>query len=336
MNTVESLLEMYAPSDGPGLACMVIRNGKSLLREVRGHESLDNKTPIATNTVFRLASVSKQFVAAGILMLVQDGELTLEDTLPEFFPDFPEYGHHITIKHLLTHSSGLRDYEQLLPSGYSGYVSDEGVLTLMQGQVDGYFVPGSEYHYSNGAYCLLHLIIERVTDESLTLFLTERIFVPLGMNDAFVHTAGVPDTANMAIGHSRIGDSYQIHNQDATSWTIGDGGIYASIDDLIAWSSVFSAPHRIGDYDLNEMFVPHIVTDEPGRSYGYGLVIEGTEKGRVISHIGETVGSRICIYSIPEEGLVAAVEFNRDDVDPYAFCEKLLTSTVPTLPQTAS
>lgn len=333
MNSIESLLGAYAPEDGPGFACVVIKNGSPLLKEVRGYQDINTKTPITAATVFRLASLSKQIIAAGILTLVQDKKLNLNDTLPEFFPEFPKYGHGITIEHLLTHSSGLRDYEELLPREYAGHVSDEDVSAMMHGQTDGYFIPGAQYRYSNGGYCLLHLIIERVTGQSLELFLTERIFVALGMNDAFVHTSGVPDTANMAIGHSKAGDTYQVHNHDATSWTIGDGGIYASIEDLIAWSSVFSAPHRIGAYDISKMFVPHIKTGKPHRSYGYGLVVQDTPKGRVLSHEGETVGSRTCIYSIADEDLVAAVEFNRDDVDPFAFCEKLVQAvTVSTRP----
>lgn len=321
MQELDALLGSHTPDDGPGLACVALRNGQIIYSDVRGYANVDTKSLISPNTTFRLASVSKQFVAAGILTLVQDKELSLTDTLPEFFPAFPEYGKDITLKHLLTHTSGLKDYETLLPEGKLGPVTDEEVLAIMQGEGGGYFLPGEKYQYSNTGYCLLHLIIERISGQSLDLFLTERIFLPLGMKSAFVHTSGMPDISNMAYGHSMIGGKYEVHNQDMTSWTIGDGGIYASIEDMAAWSTVFLAPHRIGEYDLSEMFLPYVPTETPGRAYGYGLVVSDMPEGRVISHEGETVGFRNCIYAVPGKGLSIIILLNRDDVDPFAICE---------------
>ncbi len=323
MNELDTLLKSYAPENGPGLACVVLRKGEVVHNGVQGCANVDTKSLISSNTTFRLASVSKQFIAAGILMLIQDKELSLTDTLPEFFPEFPEYGKEVTLKHLLTHTSGLKDYETLLPAGYTGPVTDEEVLQIMQGEKEGYFLPGEKYQYSNTGYCLLHLIIERSTAQSLDLFLTERIFLPLGMKSAFVHTSGMPDLSGMAYGHSMVEGKYTIHNQDMTSWTIGDGGIYASIEDMRAWSQIFLAPHHIQEYDLSEMFLPHVPTEIPGHSYGFGLVVSDSSEGYIISHEGETVGFRNCIYAVPDKDLIIIVLINHDDVDPFAICERI-------------
>lgn len=322
MHELEALLDGYISESGPGFACVVLKQGKVIYKAVRGYANVETKSLVAPHSAFRLASVSKQFIATGILMLVQDKELSLDDTLQEFFPDFPTYGKNITVRHLLTHTSGLLDYETLLPKDYAGPILDDEVLALMLGQESGYFAPGKEYRYSNTGYCLLHLIICRISGQSLELFLTQRIFTPLTMSDAFVHTSGMPDTDTMAFGHSFVKGSYILHNQDTTSWTLGDGGIYASLEDMALWTNALLMGH-VAHYDIGAMFQSQVPTEIPGRSYGYGLVISESEGKRIMYHEGETVGFRNCIYMIPEEELAVVILFNHDDVDPLDVCRKI-------------
>lgn len=324
MNSFEKILDAYAVSNGPGFACVVVEGEEVLFKGTKGVKCIESDAPIDAHTTFRLASVSKQFIAAGILLLARERRFSLDDSLREFIPDFPEYGAFVTIRHLLTHTSGLKDYEEFLPLGQHP-VDDEDVLAILMGQTSGYFEPGEQYRYSNGGYCLLHLIIERITGQSLDLFLTERIFAPHSMDDAFIHTAGMPDTGGMSYGHSVSEKGYTVNNQDKTSWTIGDGGVYASINDMLTWGAVLLS-RKLDGVDLAEMFEPHVNTDEPGRAYGYGLVVLETPKGQIIYHEGETVGFRTCVYVCPAENLYIATLFNHDDVDPLKVCEALADS----------
>jgi CubicO group peptidase (beta-lactamase class C family) len=160
MNTsIDDLFREFTGSDVPGAAVIVIHQGKVLYEKAYGLADLHKKIPCTTHTDFRLASLTKQFTAMSILMLARQKKLSLDDSITNYFPEFPDYGKPITIRHVLSHRSGLPDYEDLIPDGTTIPVSDRNALYLLRAQTHGLFPPGTQFRYSNSGYCLLSLIV---------------------------------------------------------------------------------------------------------------------------------------------------------------------------------
>src|SRR5215472_144154 len=196
------------PGNDPGAAVLVVKNGKVLFQSGYGVTDLKSLTKIDAHTNFRLASVTKQFTAMAIMLLVHDGRLHYEDRLTDIFPDFPEYGRAITIRHLLNHTSGLLDYEDLMPQPDPNVpveqiqIQDAGVLDLLKQQKTTKFKPGSKWDYSNSGYVVLGLIVQKVSGKLFPDFLRVRIFGPLGMRNTLAYVRGKNDVRNRAYGHS--------------------------------------------------------------------------------------------------------------------------------------
>src|SRR6185312_381692 len=210
---IKQMYEIFAAAglktvDAPGAAVLIVRNGRVLFERGYGVTDLQSQHRIDPHTNFRLASVSKQFTAMSIMLLVHDGKLHYEDRLSDVFPDFPDYGKKITIRNLLNHTSGLEDYEDLMPDADPKVpveqiqIADEGVLDLLKKQKSTKFTPGSKWAYSNSGYVLLGLIVQKVSGQPFPNFLHERIFSPLGMTNTVAYVRGSNEVRNRAFGHS--------------------------------------------------------------------------------------------------------------------------------------
>src|SRR5579872_1327429 len=215
--------------DIPGASLLVVRDGKAIVRRGYGYANLEAHIKAGPATDYRLASVTKQFTAACILLLKQDGKLRLDDRVRKWLPELPASDDQITIYDLLTHTSGLIDYEDLIPPNRTTQLNDADVLSMIASQHRLYFHPGSAHRYSNGGYVLLGLIVQRVSGMDLADFMKQRIFQPLGMDHTLMyeHHRG-PKPANRAYGYSLINGKWTRTDQDVTSATRGDGGIYSN------------------------------------------------------------------------------------------------------------
>src|SRR5688500_3043440 len=175
----------WTSTNGPGCAAGVSRNGDLVFQNGYGMANLEHDIPITPATIFHVASVSKQFTAAAVMLLAQDGRLSLDDDIRKHLPELPDYGHRITIRHLLTHTSGLRDQWELLFMARGRFeenrITNADVLEIVARQKSLNFVPGTEWVYSNTGYTLAGIIVQRVSGKSLRDFAEERIFRPLGM-----------------------------------------------------------------------------------------------------------------------------------------------------------
>ena len=183
---IDSIFSSLKSTTAPGAAVLVVRNGRPVFRRGYGVTDLRTLHPIDAKTNFRLASFTKQFTAACIMLLARDGKLHYDDHLTDFFPEFPAYGKSITVRNLLNHTSGLVDYGELLEKQYPNtppekvpQILDAGVLKLMEQQTSGKFAPGTKWEYSNSGYAVLAMIVEKVSGKTFGEFLHERIFVPL-------------------------------------------------------------------------------------------------------------------------------------------------------------
>lgn len=312
VSDIDQLMKRY---DGavPGASLLVVNNGKPVVKRSWGLADVEagvNATPI---TNYRLASVTKQFTAAAILLLIQDGKLRLNDRIRTFFPALPSSLDSVTIQHLLTHTSGIVDYEDVMPSEDSTQVHDADVLRLLESHDTTYFKAGTSYQYSNSGYALLALIVEKTSGKSFATFLHDRIFAPLGMNHTVAFEKGISTVSNRAFGYTLKNNQWTRKDQSTTSAVLGDGGIYSSIDDLAKWDAALYDSRLLSDESRRLAFAAHTDTDNPDVKYGFGWRITG----ETVWHSGETSGFRNVIVRNPSRHLTVIMLTNRDDPEPY-------------------
>ena len=322
----ERIDQLFADFSGdrPGAAVLVIKDGKQILSKGYGLANLERKTSCTSASNFRLASVTKQFTAMSILILSERGKLSLDDKMMKFLPEFPDYGKEITIRQLLTHTSGLPDYEDFMPAGLTIPLSDRDVLYILRQQTKGRFTPGTQFNYSNSGYACLALIVEVASGQTFPAFLKENIFTPLGMRNSVAYVSGLSMVPHRAYGYAKSGDKFEVSDQSLTSAVLGDGGVYSSLDDLFKWDQALYTDKLISRRLLNDAFAVHSKTsDFEGSGYGYGWYV-GTNSGTShVWHYGSTCGFRTQITRYPEKKLSIVILTNRREADLAPIVEKL-------------
>jgi len=294
---LDSLLHAY-PAGGPGFAVSIEKKGFVLYRNVTGLADKTTGTPLDTSSNFRMASVTKQFTAMGIFLLEKEGLLSFDDPLSRWLPELPsQVGHTVLIRHLLTHTSGLLDYEWLIPDSQTRQVLDPDVLQLLAPHDSTYFKPGARFRYSNSGFCLLALIIERASHQSFAAFIRKKIFSPLHMDHSTVYEDGHPiDHRAMGYARDTTGQIYA-SDQSVTSATKGDGGVYTSISDYSKWMKALHnntliqlAPIlQTGDFFPNTRFSDY---------YAGGWFMTGTSP-LILFHSGSTCGFANFVIQVP-------------------------------------
>jgi len=326
---IDAIFSSLKSGNAPGAAVLVIRNGRPVFR--RGYGVTDRRTlhPIDAYTNFRLASLTKQFTATAIMLLVHDGRLHYEDHLTDFFPEFPTYGKSITVRNLLNHTSGLPDYEDLLTARYPNTTDDQipqihdaGVLKLLEQQTAGKFAPGTKWEYSNSGYVVLGLIVEKVSGKSFGRFLQERIFAPLKMTNTLAYEKGKNAVPHRAYGYTCEKQTCRETDQSSTSATLGDGGIYASLDDLAKWDAALRDHTLLSAAETRPALTPveptggAAASSDGPVSYGFGWFLNPYQGHPRMFHDGETMGFRSTIQRFPSDKLTVIVLANRTDVNP--------------------
>ena len=310
---VDRLMDRYAGAV-PGASLLVMHEGVDVIRRGYGMANLEAGVEAGPATNYRLASITKQFTAAAILLLAEDARLRLDDDVRAWLPSLPDATRTITLRHLLTHTSGVVDYEDVMPALPEGkQLRDADVLRILEAEDRLYFAPGSTYRYSNSGYALLALVVERASGQTFQDFLRQRIFVPLGMHDTHALVAGGVAIEHRAYGYSESGVGWARTDQSPTSAVLGDGGIYSSIDDLAKWDAALYDDRLLGDESRRLAFAPATSTDDPDVAYGYGWRITGDS----VWHSGETIGFRNVIVRYPTERLTVVLLSNRDGPEPY-------------------
>ena len=302
---VERLFESYSGSDVPGAAVMIIKNGKPLLIKTFGMANLKTKEPVTRKTDFRLASMTKAFTAMCIMQLVEQEKLSYQTRLTEIFPDFPAYGKRITIRNLLQHTSGLLDYESLVPDTVGYQLKDKDVLQLMKMQDSTYFEPGSTYSYSNTGYAVLAMVVEKISGLPFAEYLKEHIFIPLKMEHTIAYEKGVFKVPQRATGYT-VNDSGIVNtDQSVYSAVLGDGGIYSNLNDLFKWDQALYGSSLVSDSSLQKAFTPNKET------YGFGWRIDVYKGHRRYHHNGSTSGFRNTIQRYPDDHFTVIILTNR-------------------------
>jgi CubicO group peptidase (beta-lactamase class C family) len=336
---VDALLRDYAGSV-PGASVLVVQDGKVRLKRAYGLAVVEEKRRVTPATLFRLASVSKQFTAAAVLLLAERGQLSLDDSIAKFFPDFPAYGRDVRVRHLLNHTSGLLAYEEFIPAGATEPVLDADVLTILQRQERTYFPPGAGFRYSNSGYALLALIVEKISGQKFPEFLRRNIFAPLGMRHTRMNLRDSKPDSRRAFGYSRRESAWERTDQSLTSYVLGDGGIYSSVEDLARWEKELSSPRLLRPETLAQAMSATTparplgedraaAEADAGLGYGFGWFVGSYRGEPVVWHGGSTRGFRTHLLRIPGRRLTVILLTNRNEGDAAALARRVADLYLP-------
>jgi|GEM_PF-40287 len=324
---VDELMRGYS-GDVPGASLLVLRNGVPVVRRAYGLADLEQKAPASSATNYRLASMTKQFTAAAVLLLAESKKLKLDDPIRQWLPELPPATQPVTIRHLLSHTGGLIDYEDFVPDD-APQVHDSDVLRLLSAQDRTYFAAGSRYRYSNGGYSLLALVVEKASGQTFSAYLREHVFAPLGMTTTVAFEEGVSAVPARAFGYSAAGSAWTRTDQSTTSAVLGDGGIYSSIDDLAKWDAALYDDRLLSSASRMLAFTPVTHTDNPSVDYAFGWRVTG----ETLWHSGETRGFRNVIIRYPERKLSVIMLTNRNDPEPYSQARAIAQLFLPGAPR---
>jgi CubicO group peptidase (beta-lactamase class C family) len=322
---IDALFRGYDRPDVPGAAVVVIVNGRVAFIRGYGLAELAIRTAVTERTNFRLASLTKAFTAVATLLLVRDGQLHLDDRVRDILPGFPEYGRDIRIRHLLSHTSGLRAYQDLVPASPPRQIKDRDVLALLRRTDSTYFQPGSRFRYGDSGYAILALVVEVVSGESFARFLDDRIFARNGMTGTVAYEPGVSVVPHRAVGYALTQAGVQVDDRTSTSAVLGDGGIYSSVRDLVAWDRALDE-FKLVDRRLQQLaWTPAALNDGTKTRYGFGWFVDRDATGVHLSHHGETSGFTNFVSKYPDRRLTVTILTNRRGGTPGDIAAKITT-----------
>lgn len=334
---LDSIFSRFASAKvAPGCAVGLTRDGSLVLARNYGLADIARRVPIQADTRFYLASLSKQFTAMSVVLLAQDGRLSLDDSVRKWVPEVPSFGARITLRELLRHTSGLRDYYTLLGvSGWpaDGELSETQFLDLVAHQKNLNFKPGDEFLYSNTGYALLSIVVRRASGKSLREFADARIFKPLGMT----HTEYRDDhrvlVQNAAVGYEVAAGKLRV--SESNSDVVGDGGVFSTVGDLAKWDANFTSG-RVGGLDGVALL------QEQGRlndlapvQYGLGLAIGRLGGLKTVSHSGSYGGFRSTYLRFPERN-ASVITLCNTTAAPPSLAEQVALVMLGLVPQKAA
>jgi CubicO group peptidase (beta-lactamase class C family) len=300
---VDRIFADWNTTSSPGCALAVVKDGRIVYEHGYGMANLELGVAISPQSVFDIGSVSKEITAMAILLLVEDGKLMLDDDVRKYLPEMPDYGSKITLRHMLHHTSGLRNYDDLfdlegIPEADLTTDRDAMDLTVRQKGVN--FKPGEEFLYSDTNFFLMSAIVKRITGQTLRQFAQERIFGPLGMTSTHFHddhTMIVPRRATGYAPHSGGGFELDMSNFEQ----VGDGSVMTTVEDLFRWDQNFEHPVVGGPDAIRQLTTPGTLNNGQPIPYGMGLFIDHYRGLNWIHHAGEWVGYRAAFSRFPDQ-----------------------------------
>jgi CubicO group peptidase (beta-lactamase class C family) len=311
---VGALFEESVHSNTPGAAVLIARDGKELLEKGYGLAQVEARIPITCDTRFRIGSITKQFTAAAILRLHEQGKLNVNDPISKYFPNWPK-GEEVTLRHLLTHSSGIHNF-----TAKPGFQTNVTVAIPLETLIASFrndpydFNPGEQFRYCNSGYVLLGAIIQKVSGETYGSYLRETFFKPLGMKDTGVYLSDAPLT-NEALGYSYVDGSVRRSVDWNMSNVAGAGNLYSTARDLSLWNEALFGGRVLSAASLQAAFTVGVLADDDpshpeDTGYGYGWTIDRLNGAREISHGGELAGFGSYLLRLPEYKLTVVVLLN--------------------------
>lgn len=303
---IDFILQSNFQNDRPGAQVMVWEKGKLMYQNGAGVANVETNQPITSTTTFRMASVSKQFTAMAILLLEKQKKLRFDDKLAKYFPKLKiELSEKITLANLLTHTSGIPDYESLMDTTWKRQLLDEDIPTLLETQKTTYFFPGTKFKYSNTGFCLLALVVQQVSGIPYAQFVKENIFEPLKMNHTFIYDSQHLVTGR-GLGYARTKNGQVIpSDQSLTSATKGDGSVYTSANDYLKWYTAIKTNELVNlQAKLSE--INYSFPTNASEGYGLGWFFRKPDRpGKYeLTHSGSTCGFSNVVLLVPDEDLL--------------------------------
>ena len=301
---VDQLMAAFDGDDVPGGVVAVIKDGEIVFSESYGMANLTHSIPFSVETRTNIGSTSKQFTAFAIALLEAQGKLSLDDDIREHIPELPDFGKTVTLRHLLTHTSGYREFLNTL--ALTGRRLDEGdfvardeLIDIVKRQPALQNDPGAEWNYNNTGFGLLTVVVERVTGETFPAWMKDNVFRPLGMNDTFVRSHQAEIISNSAQGYTPAEDG-GYRNAGDLGGAMGAGGIYTTVGDLAKWIRNFETAEVGGDSVIQAMTAPFVLTGGDTTSYGLGLFVDEQRGLERIQHGGADIAHRSMLMYFPE------------------------------------
>jgi len=317
----DELLRPYDGTHRPGFAVGVIEDGELVYSKGFGMANLDYGIPNTPRTVFRIGSTSKQFTAACISMLIDEGKVALSDPVQKHIPELPDYGEPVTVGDLVHHTSGLPDYEDL--QALQGELDDQGnhhgdeIVALLARQ-SLIFKPGEKWSYSNTNYILMAVIIERVSGKTFAEFARERIFEPLGMKSSLIHDDNTAIITNRAVGYTEADGGFKV--DETITELVGDDGVFTTVEDLLLWDRNFYDDTIGGTEFLERMHTVGTLDTGDEHEYAFALMISEYRGLRTVSHGGSFVGFRAQMIRFPDQSFTVLLLANLSSVNPTGLC----------------
>jgi len=323
---VDSIFAPWSRTTTPGCAVGVDKGGMPLLRRAYGMANLETGTPWTTNTISESGSVAKQFTAAAVVLLARDGVLSLEDDITKWIPEVKGFGRKITVRHLLTHTSGLPDRYTLhqvqnRPAGETDHDNRE-VIAMLTSLRELNFDPGEDYEYSNTGYIVAATIVERASGKSLQAFTSERIFRPLGMEDTRWredHRVVVPGRASAYSGTLTPG----YRNDHPFTRVIGSGGLLTTVGDFLKWEGAMQAGTGPWGAVRDSLQRSMRLNEGTGITYALGVSVSTWRGVPAVSHTGSTGGYRAALYRYPEQNVAVALLCNLGSINPGVTAQRV-------------
>jgi len=322
---VDRLFAAWDKTTSPGATLAVVKDGRIVYERGYGLAKLEDGIINTPDKVFDIGSVSKQFTAACVAMLVREGKVGLDDDIRKYIPEMPAYERPVTVNHLLHHTSGLRDYNELLSLAGFRPESDsptvEEALEVIRRQKKLNYTPGDEYSYTNTGFFLLGQIVERVSGRSLNAFAQERIFKPLGMTKTLFQDDHTQIIRDRATGYTEgEGGAFKISmsNWDET----GDGNVYTTVRDLYLWDQAFTTG-ALGEDVMDKLQTTGVLNSGQAIDYAWGLVVTEYKGLKVVEHGGSWVGFRAALVRFPEQRFSVIILANLDSIDPSGLAFKV-------------
>jgi len=324
---VDEIFTQVVDVNSPGCAVGIYQNNKMLYSQGYGLANVENNVKITPKSVFDIGSTSKQFTAASIIKLQQKGKLSLDDDIRQYLPEMPQYEKVITIRHLLNHTSGLRDFiDIMLLSGFDidDVTTDEDALNILIRQKSLNFTPGTKYLYSNTGYFLASLIVERTSGKTLKDFSQQYLFTPLEMSSSKYINSHTELVKNRAVAYGLDENNQYIRN--VSYWEQnGDGAVFTTVEDLLRWDKIFYSDEEEYSQLTNLLLTRGKLTDGSEISYAHGL-FHSTYKGlELVEHAGSWGGYRAQLARVPAHHFSVATLCNfGEELDPRTLSKKIL------------
>ncbi|HXB43333.1 MAG TPA: serine hydrolase domain-containing protein [Puia sp.] len=315
---IDSLLKSTYPGDEPGASVIIQAHGKIIFQKGYGVSSLQTKESNTVTSNFNIGSLTKQFTAFSILQLAERNKLSLQDKLIKFFPDFnKKVGSEITIRELLTHSSGIMDHYGFVDTNTLKHATDKDVLAAVKNIDSTYFRPGTQYRYSNTAYCLLGMIIEKLSGISYADYINKNIFQPLFMHHSQVFQMGKP-IENRVYGYDTAQNNFKKQDADESIFfsTEADGGIYTSVSDYLKWFRSLQTGNLLSKQWIAKARSAEFPVDKKNHlAYGFGWFVSKKDTDTLVYHTGSNGGFRAISFSVPSKNYLVVIFSNRVGID---------------------